>query len=219
VVEDKRIRAERRFWDRFAPRYDTFVDRRVESYQTLLGKIYQEVDKGMNVLEVAAGTGLIALRVARRADFVCAVDISPAMITEARKKVEAGRIDNVTFLVNDAYSLSLDSDVFDVTICSNALHNMKTPRAALLEMRRVLKAGGKVVTPTFCHGEGFKSRSISTLMGLTGFPAFQRFTIEMLTELIESAGFTITKKEVLKDSIPMAFIVGKKQIKGEGLET
>lgn len=210
MKDNNRINDERRFWNKFAHRYDKFMDRRVKSYQTLLEKLLQEIDAGSTVLEVAAGTGVVALRLAEKADHVYAVDISPAMVTEANKKAKANKIENVKFLVEDAYSLPFESDQFDAVICSNALHNMKNPEIPLLEMRRVLKLGGRVFTPTFCHGEGLKSRLISRLMALTGFPAYHRFTIEELIKIIECSGFMIVRKDIIKDAIPMAFIVGKK---------
>lgn len=205
-----RINGERRFWNKFARRYDRFMDRRVKSYGTLLEKLLQEIGDGTTVLEVAAGTGVVSLRMAERAGRVYALDLSQAMVMEAKKKAGAKNLENIEFLVDDAYELPFESGKFDAVICSNALHNMKNPATPLMEMRRVLKPGGRVFTPTFCHGEGLKSRIISWIMSLTGFPAYHRFTIEELTTLIEQSGFTITRKEIIKDAIPMAYVVGTK---------
>jgi ubiquinone/menaquinone biosynthesis C-methylase UbiE len=132
------------------------------------------------------------------------------MVTEAKKKAREKNLENIEFLVDDAYELPFESGTFDAVICSNALHNMKDPGTPLMEMRRVLKPGGRVFAPTFCHGEGLKSRFISKIMGLTGFPAYHRFAIEELTALIEQSGFTITRKEIIKDAIPMAYLIGER---------
>jgi phosphatidylethanolamine/phosphatidyl-N-methylethanolamine N-methyltransferase len=205
-----RINGEQRFWNKFARRYDTFMDRRVKSYGTLLEKLLQEIGNGTTVLEVATGTGVVSLRMAEKAGRVYALDLSPAMVMEAKKKARAQNLENIEFLVDDAYELPFEHGTFDAVICSNALHNMKDPATPLMEMRRVLKPGGRVFTPTFCHGEGLKSRIISWIMSLTGFPAYHRFTIEELTTLIEQSGFTIARKEIIKDAIPMAYVVGAK---------
>jgi ubiquinone/menaquinone biosynthesis C-methylase UbiE len=205
-----RINKERRFWNRFARRYDRFMDRRVKSYGTLLEKLLQELGASTTVLEVAAGTGVVSLRMAEKAAWVYALDLSAVMVKEAKDKAMAQNLDNIEFLVDDAYVLPFESGVFDAVICSNALHNMEDPTTPLMEMRRVLKPGGRVFTPTFCHGEGLKSRIISWIMSLTGFPAYHRFTIEELTTLIEQSGFTIIRKEIIKDAIPLAYIVGEK---------
>lgn len=205
-----RINGERRFWNKFAHRYDRFMDRRVKSYGTLLEKLIQEISAGSIVLEVAAGTGVVSLRLAEKAGHVYALDLSQAMVTEAKKKAGGKNLENIEFLVDDAYELPFESGKFDAVICSNALHNMKDPATPLMEMRRVLKPGGRVFTPTFCHGEGLKSRIISWIMGLTGFPAYHRFTIEEFTTLIERSGFEIIRKEIIKDAIPMVYLVGAK---------
>ena len=208
--ENGRVNDERKFWDKFAHRYDKFMARRVRSYTLLLEKLLQEIDSGSTVLEVASGTGVVSLRVAEKAKLVYAVDISPAMVNEARKKAKAHKLENVEFSVDDAYSLPFENDTFDVAICSNALHNMKNPEIPLREMGRVLKVEGKLLPPTFCHGEGMKSKIISRIMSITGFPAYHRFTIEELMNLIECSGFIIEKKEIIEDAIPMAFIVAQK---------
>jgi ubiquinone/menaquinone biosynthesis C-methylase UbiE len=205
-----RINGEQRFWNRFALRYDRFMDRRVKSYPILLEKLLEEIGTGTTVLEVAAGTGVVSLRLAAKAGCVYALDISQAMVAEAKKKARAKNLENIEFLVDDAYGLPFESGKFDAVICSNALHNMKEPATPLMEMRRVLRPGGRVFTPTFCHGEGLKSRIISWIMSLTGFPAYHRFTIVELTTLIERSGFTIIRKEIIKDAIPMAYLVGEK---------
>lgn len=208
--EIDRINDERRFWNKFAHRYDRFMDRRVQSYGTLLERLFLEIGAGSTVLEVAAGTGVVSLRMAAKAGRVYALDLSPVMVTEAKKKAREKNMENIEFLVDDAYELPFASGKFDAVICSNALHNMKDPATPLMEMRRVLKPGGRVFTPTFCHGEGLKSRIISRIMSLTGFPAYHRFTIEELTTLIEQSGFTITRKEIIKDAIPMAYLVAER---------
>ncbi|MBN1574783.1 MAG: methyltransferase domain-containing protein [Deltaproteobacteria bacterium] len=210
MEDGKRANKERRFWRRFAPRYDRFVEKQVKiSYQILIGKILDEIEKGNSVLEVAAGTGLIALEVAGKAGEVKAVDITPEMVRFAEKKAKERSIKNTRFSVGDAYALPFDDGSFDAAVCSNALHNMMEPKRALTEMRRVLKKGGKLITPTYCHGEGLKSRMLSRLMSLSGFPGYHRFTIESLSGLISDSGFEIEKIEIIEDRIPLAFIVGR----------
>ena len=209
MKENSRTREERKFWSKFAPRYDTFMARQVKSYGVLLDRVLGEMRGDWTVLEVAAGTGQITLDMAARVRKVCAVDITPEMIAVAQKKSKERNITNVEFTVEDAYALSFAAGRFDAVVCTNALHNMKEPQRALGEMRRVLKRSGTLITGTFCHGQGLKARMLSGLMALTGFPANHRFTTETLTALIKDSGFVIEKNEMIPDRIPMAFIVGR----------
>ena len=210
-MDEDRKEKEKKFWSKFAPRYDTFVDRQVKSYRTLVSRVLDEIEHGWTVLEVAAGTGQITLEVAGKARKVYAVDITPQMIAVAKKKATARKIKNIEFSVEDAYLLPFDNQSFDAAVCSNALHNMQEPQKALMEMKRVLKPSGVLITPTICHGEGLKSRIISRLMSVGGFPAYHRFTVDTLTELIEDSGFKIERVEVIPERIPMAFVVAKKK--------
>ncbi len=210
MEDEKRTNKERRFWRRFAPRYDRFMRSQVEeSYRILTAKILEEVKGGDSVVEVATGTGLIALEVAVKAAEVTAVDITPEMVALAEKKARERKIENIKFFIEDAYALPFEDRSFDVAVCSNALHNMTEPKRALIEMRRVLKDTGKLMAPTYCHGEGLKSRMISRLMSLSGFPGYHRFTVEALSRLIGESGFEVEKVEIIEDRIPLAFIVGR----------
>ncbi len=208
-MPEDRIEEEKRFWARFASRYDGFMDRQVTSYGTLIKKILGEIEEGWLVLEVAAGTGTIALRMAGKARKVYAIDITPEMIARADEKAKSQGIKNVICSVDDAYALPFSDRTFDAVVCANALHKMQEPGRALAEMRRVLKPAGRLITPTLCHGQNLKSQIISRLMALTGFPAYHRFDQARLTRLIEDAGFVIGKNEMIAETIPMAYIVAR----------
>jgi len=208
-MPEDRIEEEKRFWARFASRYDAFMDRRVTSYGTLIEKILREIEEGSLVLEVAAGTGTIALRMAGKARKVYAIDITPEMIARADEKAKSRGIKNVICSVDDAYALPFSTQTFDAVVCANALHTMQEPGRALAEMRRVLKPAGRLIAPTLCHGQNLKSHIISRIMALTGFPAYHRFNQARLTRLIEDAGFVIGKNEMIAETIPMAYIVAR----------
>ena len=109
------------------------MDRRVTSYGTLIGKILGEIDEGSLVLEVAAGTGAIALRVAGKARKVYAIDITPEMIARAVEKATSQGITNIICSVDDAYALPFSDRTFDAVVCANALHTMQEPGRALAE--------------------------------------------------------------------------------------
>ncbi len=55
---------------------------------------------------------------------------------------------------------------------------MKEPRRALASMKRVVKDGGKVIVPAFCHGENLLSRVFSAFMTFSGFQAVGRWSIK-----------------------------------------
>ncbi len=101
---------------------------------------------GERILDVAAGTGTSSASLARSGATVVAVDFSPGMIDEGRK-----RNPQIEFVEADAQKLPFGDDEFDVVTISFGLRNVADPKAALAEMYRVLKPGGRLLVCEFSH--------------------------------------------------------------------
>ena len=99
---------------------------------------------GERVLDIAAGTGTSSAALARSGATVVGLDFSPGMLDEARRKHG-----NVEFVLGDAEKLPFHSDEFDAVTISFGLRNVNDPHAALSEMFRVLKPGGRLVVCEF----------------------------------------------------------------------
>ncbi|MFT4122608.1 MAG: class I SAM-dependent methyltransferase [Microbacteriaceae bacterium] len=99
---------------------------------------------GERVLDVAAGTGTSSAALARTGATVVAVDFSPGMIAEGRR-----RHPRIEFIEADAERLPFGDDEFDAVTSSFGLRNVRDPHLALAEMYRVLKPGGRVVICEF----------------------------------------------------------------------
>jgi len=210
----KRIKKEKNYWDKLTPRYEPFIEKYWKIYPSLLDKISEDVNSGYIVLDVATGTGLVALKVAERAAQVYAVDISQPMIEEAEKKKKEKKIKNVEFFVEDAYALPFDNDMFDTVICNSALHNMVNPQKALSEIRRVLKPNGRLVATIVGIGESRKFKLAMVIYkSFTAFPVFHKLNLDESANMIAGSGFTIVNKEAIKhpeDRIPMLYIVAER---------
>jgi demethylmenaquinone methyltransferase/2-methoxy-6-polyprenyl-1,4-benzoquinol methylase len=101
---------------------------------------------GERILDVAAGTGTSSASLARSGATVVAVDFSPGMIEEGRK-----RNPKIEFVEADAEKLPFGEDEFNVVTISFGLRNVADPKAALAEMYRVLKPGGRLLVCEFSH--------------------------------------------------------------------
>jgi SAM-dependent methyltransferase len=102
---------------------------------------------GARVLDVATGTGLVAVEAARRVGThgsVLATDFLPAWEPYVRETASAARMTNVTFAAMPAESLGLPDASFDVVYCQFGLMFVTEPVRALREMRRVLRPGGRI---------------------------------------------------------------------------
>ena len=215
MQENKRVEKEKKFWDKIVPKYEPFIiEKYWKVYPSLLDKISEDI-VGDVVLDVATGTGLVALKIANRGSKIYAVDISEPMIEEAKKKMEGNEIKNIEFSVEDAYSLPFDSEMFDTVICNNALHNMINPQKALFEIRRVLKPGGRLIATIVGIGESLKFKIAMTINKFfTAFPVFHKLNLDEAADMIAESGFTIVSKEIIKhpeDMMPILYIVAERR--------
>lgn len=97
----------------------------------------------MQVLDVACGPGIVACAVAPSARHVTGIDLTPAMIAQARDRQRKGGLDNMTWQVGDAMRLPFEDGRFDVVLTRYSFHHIPDPAAALREMTRVCRPGGK----------------------------------------------------------------------------
>jgi SAM-dependent methyltransferase len=122
-------------------------------------------------LDLGTGTGKGALFVAERfpGAEVVGVDLSPAMIAEARRVVPPGLVDRVRFEVADAAELPFEDGAFDLVVLLNMIPFFP-------ELRRVTAPGGTVVvsfaygpeTPIWTPPETLRAR-----LGPLGFAGFE----------------------------------------------
>ncbi|QLY32319.1 demethylmenaquinone methyltransferase [Nocardia huaxiensis] len=102
---------------------------------------------GERVLDLAAGTGVSTVEMAKSGAWCVAADFSQGMLA-------AGRFRNVPMVAGDAMALPFADESFDAVTISYGLRNVADPDLALREMLRVTKPGGRLVvaefsTPTF----------------------------------------------------------------------
>jgi ubiquinone/menaquinone biosynthesis C-methylase UbiE len=97
----------------------------------------------MTVADVGAGTGFIAAGLAPLVKHVYVLDGSPAMLEIARKNL--ARFGNVEFQAADGLSLPLPDASLDAAFANMYLHHCPDPLAAICEMVRTLRPGGRLV--------------------------------------------------------------------------
>ena len=104
-------------------------------------------------LDIACGTGDITFMIARRltSGHAVGLDITQAMLRIAGRKQHETNISNIGFHQGDILSLPFQDETFDCVTGGYALRNVPDITAALKEIKRVLKPGGRVLSLDFAH--------------------------------------------------------------------
>jgi ubiquinone/menaquinone biosynthesis C-methylase UbiE len=103
---------------------------------------------GARVLDVACGTGIAARTVAPRVGArgrVVGLDLSPAMLSVARRVGLPPGAAPVAWVRGSAQALPFPAPTFDLVLCQQGLQFFPNGAAAVREMRRVLRPGGRAV--------------------------------------------------------------------------
>jgi ubiquinone/menaquinone biosynthesis C-methylase UbiE len=186
---------QKRVWDKSAPSYDKQISF-FEKIQFAGGREWLcERAKG-NVLEVAIGTGRNLPHYPADVTLT-AIELSPAMMAIARQRAaDLGR--EVDFREGDAEHLPFDDASFDTVVCALSLCTIPRPDAAVGEMRRVLRPGGRLLLLDHIGS------ALPPVYGVQWL--LERFTIRAAGEhftrrqlpLVKEAGFRIVESERLK---------------------
>ena len=149
-------------FDVIAPRYDEFTRRfsfgmDIRWKRDLIADAVRALPPAGTVLDVACGTGDLAFALAAQRPEACVlgIDASPQMIAQAAKRANAAYATGASpsFRVGDLTRLELPDASVDLVTGGYALRNVPDWRAALRELARVLRPGGRLVTLDFYRPE------------------------------------------------------------------
>jgi len=154
VPEQDKARRVGGVFDSVAPRYDLMNDLMSAGLHRMWKAFairHADVRPGMRVLDIAGGTGDLALRFARQVGATgeaWLTDINGAMLREGRNRLlDAGVL--VPVVQCDAEALPFPDQYFDVVTVAFGLRNMTHKDRALAEMRRVLRPPGRLLVLEF----------------------------------------------------------------------
>ena len=166
------------------------ANRRANSFLELLS-----LKKGYKVLDIATGTGLIAIPVAKivgDTGKVIGVDIASILLKQAQDKIDILNLRNIELIEIDAEYLSFKENSFDAVLCCSAVMIFQNISAAFKDWYRFLKPGGIVafnayaenslMTPAIiqsCSNCGIDLPNIHEPLG----------TVEKCEKLLREAGF------------------------------
>lgn len=186
----------------------TAYDRRLVPwyFQHWAGRMVDLADPGASaqLVDLACGSGMITRALLPKlgpAGTIVGIDLNPGMLAHARSTIDDAR---VTWYEADAGSLPLDDASVDVVCCHQGLQFFPDRGAALDEVHRILRPGGRIVIAVWGHlddnpevaamsqaiGEFLGEDVGRAMTGPCGFP-----DIRALQELLDNHGFIDTSVE------------------------
>ena len=183
-----RLRLERRLAERRTSARDFYAGV-AQRWEELRGELYGRrfteaaiaalVPRHWVIADLACGAGDVAVRMAPRAARVIGIDASPEMLAAARRRAEG--LANVELHEADLAALPIDDATCDAALLVLALTHVEAPAAALAEMARILKPGGRAVVVDLLRHDrdefrremgqlrnGFDSDELAALLGDAG---------------------------------------------------
>lgn len=146
--------------------------------------------KGTKILDVGAGTGRLAVELARLGADLTALDISEEMLEILKRKS-----DRIQTIVGDAENLIFPRGYFDWVISAFVIVHLKDPTRFFDQAYKVLKDGGKLLVTNINQKE---PPEIETSEGKIKIESFYHRP-EKIREILESLAFSIEKEIFVKE--------------------
>jgi ubiquinone/menaquinone biosynthesis C-methylase UbiE len=154
----------------------------------------REAPEDAVVVDAPCGSGVaFAALLPRQRVRYLALDLSPLMLRRANHRARTLGHQQIQFVQGDAERIPLESGSVDLFLSYWGLHCMPHPDAAVREIARCLRPGGRVIGAMICRGPGLRQRLILR-------PGTRSFgpggTVDELTHWLAAAGLTQTRLEV-----------------------
>jgi SAM-dependent methyltransferase len=144
-------------FDRLAPLYGDGWSHNAHYHAYLLRHL---PDPCRTALDIGCGIGTFARQLARRADHVTGIDLSPAMLDRARQ--ESADVPNLTYQVADVMALDLPPESYDCIASIAALHHV--PLADVLpRLQSALRPGGVLLVLDLYEPSTWRDRLLDVL--------------------------------------------------------
>lgn len=142
------------------------------------------------VLDVACGPGLVALALAPHAAHVTGLDVTPAMLGKARDLQRERGLTNLSWDQGRADALPYPDGAFDAVVTRWSFHHLLAPHAALAEMVRVCRPGGRVVVADVYTTSSEQAAEYDRLERLRDPSHVHALVLDEFRRLVRAGGLT-----------------------------
>jgi ubiquinone/menaquinone biosynthesis C-methylase UbiE len=152
--------------------------------------------KNDRLLDVATGTGFLAIEFAKHVREVVGIDFTDEMLAIAKQYRIDESVGNVIFETADVESIPFGDSGFDIVSCRFAFHHFLHPETATSEIARVLRPGGKIVISDISSPEDSAKSDYQNEMEILRDPSHvKHYQTSEFLQMLEDHGFDILHAE------------------------
>lgn len=194
------------FWDKISGLYDLFETvYNGKVYRNLGERVAEEIGQNDIVLECACGTGAISKYIAPKCRQLIATDFAAGMLKQTAKNCR--KYHNIKIRRADMTHLKCRDNRFDKVVAGNVIHLLEEPYAAIKELERVCKTGGKIIIPTYINASAGVNKKAVRLLEVAGANFKRQFDINSYKKFFETAGYTNVSYFIVDGRMPCAVAV------------
>jgi ubiquinone/menaquinone biosynthesis C-methylase UbiE len=167
--------------------------------EAILGRIVEAAAPNTTdeVLDIACGPGILTCALAARTKHATGIDLTPAMLEQARKLQNEQHLSNLTWIEGDVTHLPFDDCSLALVTCRYAFHHFRDPFGVLKEMKRVCKKGGRILVVDTAPARD-KADAFNQMEKLRDNSHVRALPVEEMLDLFAQAGLKSAQAETLR---------------------
>lgn len=147
-------------------------------------------------LDLACGPGTFTRAFASHVRSILGLDITSALLAQARDAARKANLSNTSFLIGDATSLPFADASLDLAVCAYSFHHFAAPALALSELARVTRRGGRAALIDLIAPDEPRAAELNNRIERVRDASHERtLAPDELCALVEAAGFRMAAHE------------------------
>lgn len=147
-------------------------------------------------LDLACGPGTFTRAFAGRVQFLHALDLTPAMLEQAREALAQAGLGNIAFACGDANALPFADSVLGLAVCAYSFHHFLEPARPVRELGRVVRRGGRVAIADIIVADGADPEWTNRIERTRDSSHARTLTLSELHDMLEATGLRVLASEL-----------------------